>query len=45
MNVNYDYTGARVLVTGAGTGIGKGIALAIGQSGGRRWRGTIRAVR
>lgn len=33
MTVNYDYTGARVLVTGAGTGIGRGIALAFGRAG------------
>jgi len=33
MNVNYDYTGARILVTGAGTGIGRGIALAFGRAG------------
>jgi len=32
MNVNYDYTGARVLVTGAGTGIGRGIGLAFGRA-------------
>lgn len=33
MNVHYDYSGTRILVTGAGTGIGKGIALAFGQAG------------
>jgi len=35
MNITYDYTGTRVLVTCAGTGIGKGIALVFGQAGAR----------